>query len=697
VVALTEAVRVYRTGLGRVGGSLVFLGLLAVAPALLLLARLLPAEGLPLALRLAAATACVLLLPGAIVVRALGRPTALSASVAGAFVWSLGLFFGALALTFALDGSIETAIAAVGVAAVVALVPALLRSPVPVAREHVWAGSAVVAAGAAFGAVVWWTASSIYGDALFHLGRTTKLETLDELATINAVNEFREGGAHPGYAFPLWHAALAAIARLAGVDSATVVLHLPAVLTPLALLLAYAAGAALFRSWGGGIAAAVAQAALLGFARAGTGSFDFLALPPTAARALLAPALLALVFTLVHEGRWRRLLVLGAASLVIAAVHPTYTFFVALPLAGFLVARVLLAWREWRDALRIGAALIAVLVPASLYALWLRPLVEDTVSHRPDDVERARGLAHYAGQIDVVDGLFRLAPEQLSRPGAVAIAGLLAIPFAGLAAPRRWAAYVIGGSLAVLGVLLLPQAFDALSELFSLSQSRRLAAFLPLPFALAGAATVLGRLRLGGALAALGAGAILQLEYPGEFTYRVVLGGPAWPAWLALAGGAAALVAGIALRRGFVEAAPVWTAAVAVAFAAPIAAAGFDYARPDDPDRFALTPGLIDALRADVPERDVVFSDLATSYRIGAYAPVYVAAAPPAHVADTVQNRPYERRKDVILFFRTGDLAIPRRYGAEWIVINTRRFDRPLGLPKAYEDDRFVLYRLPRR
>ena len=217
---------------------------------------------------------------------------------------------------------------------------------------------------------------------------------------------------------------------------------------------------------------------------------------------------------------------LGAASLVIAAVHPTYTFFVALPLAGFLVARVLLAWREWRDAVRIGAALVAVLIPASLYALWLRPLVQDTVSHRPDDVERARGLVHYAGQIDVVDGLFRLAPEQLSRPGAVAVAGLLAIPLAGFAAPRRWAAYVLGGSLAVLAVLLVPQAFDALSELFSLSQSRRLAAFLPLPFALAGAAMILGRLRIAGALAALGAGGILQLEYPGEFTYRVVLGGP---------------------------------------------------------------------------------------------------------------------------------------------------------------------------
>ena len=156
---------------------------------------------------------------------------------------------------------------------------------------------------------------------------------------------------------------------------------------------------------------------------------------------------------------------LGSASLVIAAVHPTYTFFVALPWPGFFVAQVLLTWREWRDAVRIGAALVAVLIPASLYALWLRPLVQDTVSHLPDDVERARGLTHYAGQIDVVDGLFRLAPEQLTRPGAVAIAGLLAIPLAGLAAPRRWAAYVLGGSLAAPPPARLRRALRALLPL----------------------------------------------------------------------------------------------------------------------------------------------------------------------------------------------------------------------------------------
>ena len=60
-----------------------------------------------------------------------------------------------------------------------------------------------------------------------------------------------------------------------------------------------------------------------------------------------------------------------------------------------------------------------------------------------------------------------------------------------------------------------------------------------------------------------------------------------------------------------------------------------------------------------MPEGAVVYSDLETSYRIAAEAPVYIAAAPPSHVADTEKNRPYERRAANIEFFRTGDVAIP--------------------------------------
>ncbi len=211
---------------------------------------------------------------------------------------------------------------------------------------------------------------------------------------------------------------------------------------------------------------------------------------------------------------------------------------------------------------------------------------------------------------------------------------------------------------------------------------------------MAGAAALLGRLRLAGCLAAFGLGGLLQLAYPGEFSYFLVVGGPSWPVWVALGGAAVGLVVAAVVRRGVAEAGPGWTAAVALCLVAPVGLAGIAYLKQDEPDRFRLTPGLVAALRTDVRPRDVVFSDLETSYRIAGYAPVYVSAAPPAHVANTKENNPMERREDVIDFLASGSLAIPRRYHADWIVVAKHRFRLDLPLPKAYEDRRFVLYRL---
>jgi hypothetical protein len=103
----------------------------------------------------------------------------------------------------------------------------------------------------------------------------------------------------------------------------------------------------------------------------------------------------------------------------------------------------------------------------------------------------------------------------------------------------------------------------------------------------------------------------------------------------------------------------------------------------------------VQALRTDVPKGAVVYSDLETSYRIAAFAPLYVAAAPPGHVADTERNRPYARRDDNRRFFRSGDLDIPRSYGASWLVVDRRRFELAPQLPVVHRDGRFTLYRLP--
>jgi hypothetical protein len=114
-------------------------------------------------------------------------------------------------------------------------------------------------------------------------------------------------------------------------------------------------------------------------------------------------------------------------------------------------------------------------------------------------------------------------------------------------------------------------------------------------------------------------------------------------------------------------------------------------------DGSALSPGLVHYLRTDVPKGAVVFADLETSYRISAYAPVYVANGPPAHVADTKANRPAARRNDLLRFLETRSLAIPRAYHARWLVLRT---SEPVarveaqGARSVYRDDRFVVFAL---
>src|SRR5580765_769720 len=197
--------------------------LLLIALPLLGIARLLPAEGVGLWLRLVSAT-LVLFIPGALVARAL-RLRGASATVA----WSLAALGLGLALVFLVHTGIWLALVVLGVIAAAALVPALRADAGPSSRGMV----AVSLAGLVFGMLLWHVAGVVHGDALFHLARVRKLVDFSGLH-VRSVDEFADGGLHPGYAFPLWHAFLALVAKLAGVDPTKVMVHEPSALAPVA-------------------------------------------------------------------------------------------------------------------------------------------------------------------------------------------------------------------------------------------------------------------------------------------------------------------------------------------------------------------------------------------------------------------------------------------------------------------------------
>jgi hypothetical protein len=659
------------------------LPLLLAAPPLLLVARFLPDHGIGLALRLAAATGC-LLLPGALLARALRLHGA-----APAFALSLGAVFVALLVTFALQASLWIALAVLLVVTLAALPFVIRQGPV---REWELAPWGVLALGVAYAIPVWLHAPALRGDALFHLARVRKLGSFDDLS-LDAVTEFADGGPHPGYAFPLWHGFLALMGRLAGVDPSEVLLHSAAILVPLAFVLAYEAGRALFNSPWGGLAALAGQVAITGLAPGDAGAYDALELPATAARQLIVPTVLALTLLFARAPR-TELIAVASASLALALVHPTYALFLLIPIGGFAIARFILARK---DLLKLGGALASLGLPAAAVFIWLAPIVEDTAGHTPTPEEVARALARYSRELDVESiDRYSLAPEVFGRSGAVAVAALVSIPLAALAARRLWAAFVIGGSLPILVLTLSDILFPHFADLVSLSQARRVAGFLPLAFAFAGGCVVLAGLLRGAALpVALAAGLWLHLTWPGDFG-PLEEGGPAIATWIALVGSILAIPAGLIVSRRFrpMDDRGVIAALAAALFVLPVAVHGLREWQTPAGSRLPLTPGLVAALQDRVPEGAIVFSDLETSYRIAAMAPVYVAAGPPAHVADTEDNRPYARRRDVLRFFRTGRLEIPRSYGAKWLVIDRERTLLRPALRVVHADDRYLLYQL---
>jgi hypothetical protein len=607
--------------------------------------RLLPAEGLGLALRLAVPAALVLLLPGALVVGRLGPPANLGVAAAAALAWSLTILLVALVLTFLVAGSLSLTLAVVAlIVVIIALAPGGSLFPGP-ARADWMPVAAVAACGVVYGVAVWLAAGPLRGDALFHMARARKLAEVPELDSLRALSEFPDGGVHPGYAVPLWHAVLALVARLGGVDVSEVVLGLSAVLTPLALVLAFAAGSALFGNRLGGVATALAQVGVVQLAGENVSSFKLLSLPVAASLLLLVPALLALVFSFVASGDRRLLFPLAAAALALAVVHPTYAVFVLLPLGGFLAARALVE-RRAGDPLRIGIAVATVVAAAGAFLLWLLPIANDAASYTPGDRRRAQELFYYADRLDFRGDSFRIDPGLLADGGVAVVAALVALPLAAFAWRARWAAYVIGGALPILLLALVPALFSRFADLVSLSQALRIRHFLPLSFALAGGALLAGSL-LGrwvrAELAALGI--VLALVLPT-----------------------------VATRLAGLE-------------------------RTDRPN--SLPPGLVQALESRAEPGDVLVSDPVTSYRIAAYVPVTIVAAPLAHVAQTPDDRPYDRLREINHIAQRDGLErrqVLESSDARWLLVDRSWQGGDLsapGLEPVYDDGRFGLYLLP--
>jgi hypothetical protein len=582
--------------------------------------------------------------------------------------------------------AVGASLAVAGIAAFVPLALLRVRHGGPAAP---WRGAdlltatALVGVGLAAGLALANAAGPPTGDALFHLGRARKLAELDSLS-LNELGEFRHGDLHPGYAFPLWQAFMALVARLADIDVTAAGERLPVLLIPISLVCAYAAGRALLRSRAGGLAVAFASLAVFDFDGDLSTSFRLIGFPIAVSTLILVPTALALVFSFTAERRRSLLVALAAAGAVLAAVHPTYAPFLCIVLAGFAGAALI----GPKDDVRSVAFALATFVASSALVLaWYWSIAPPTPPG-----STAAAAVHFSDRLAPVGSSFVLDPSAVLGQQGAALA-LLAIPLALLAAPRP-RAFIIGATALVAACLFIPPLFEHIADAASLSQALRLRYFLPLPFALVAAAFVLGRRGTPGLLSAVAVGATAPL-----LTARIA------PPWSAVPLAVAVVMLLLAHRRmrGAERSARCERAGLACAMVlvVPTLIVGIGSAHlHGDPD--ALTKGVIRALATRVAPGDVILAPPVTAYRALAYAPAYAVAVPLTHVAQTVENHSLQRIRDASLYFysrmlRTGARRrLLERYGVDWIVEDRRRAHSPRTLPQlrlVYADQRYRLFK----
>ena len=195
--------------------------------------------------------------------------------------------------------------------------------------------------------------------------------------------------------------------------------HIGGILVPLAVVLAYAAGRELFGRVAGGVATALAHLVVVAFPRGGIGDLAQLALPATASRLLIVPALLALAFAWLAERRWSWLVLAAAAGLVLSAVRLSHLALIVIGLAGFAAVR-LVGGRDGRaDAGLTGLLLAALVVPAGLLFAWLVPVAFDANAFMPSAGYREAAVAVHDSRSPGSASCSRSTPLP-SRPGGPA-------------------------------------------------------------------------------------------------------------------------------------------------------------------------------------------------------------------------------------------------------------------------------------
>ncbi|MCW2921746.1 MAG: hypothetical protein JWL76_1620 [Thermoleophilia bacterium] len=338
-------------------------------------------------------------------------------------------------------------------------------------------------------------------DTLFHVGLVRRIAELPH-PTFDNLDRVVGAGVNPAYALPIWQAGMAAIARVTGLDAATVV----EAMAVIGVLLASCAAGALGRAVTGTVYGEIAGVSAYAWLRVfnprreleGDG-VAYAALPGNIALDVMLVLALVVAVQLMR-GRAKRdgaLVALGAVAIVLLIVlHANYVVYLAIIGAGTVLW--LLAAGPWTAAIARRLALVAAtfVVPGLVAFAAVLPLL--------------MLLEHFGAPMETrIDyHLTTFHGVEFIRPGhlydwfaAPGLLGMLVLPWAAWRARGVSRALIGGGSLAVLAFALVPQLVDLLGTSGSLTLSLRLPRPLGVLLVAAAAVAVPDLVRRGAGLA----------------------------------------------------------------------------------------------------------------------------------------------------------------------------------------------------
>jgi hypothetical protein len=421
------------------------------------------------ALAVWAAAGLVLVAPGWCALRTAGleRDLGRSGSVPVAAALSLAVWAPPLAVAYLLGLTLTAAIAAVLLLTALLLVTVREPSALPRAGALEVGGGAVAVA--AFAYLAWRISTPIVGDALFHVGLMRRLGEAPSLSFGN-VSPFLHGPANAGYALPVLHAAFEGVAKLAGADPVVAFRYLLPPCAGLAIAAAYALARAL-TGWraAGYLAAAMTAWDLCSLIN---GLVLQINQPPPFSLWVLTPATLLLFWLEIRHARRAALATVSCVA-VIAFVHPTY----AIPCLAIAAGMLAGAWRAGLPDLRAPfGTLVAMTGAVGGVAAWIW-------------WEAIRGGHRHPVLSHADEFVIRSGKAVVMHPWAPVFGrGYVLLAILAMAWLVRYRSLLpaVGGSAALLVLLLLPGLNTLLIDAVGMGQFHRF--WQPLPWPVMGAA-----------------------------------------------------------------------------------------------------------------------------------------------------------------------------------------------------------------